>query len=159
MTKSVDNQKHDSSSAYQRELETIILRTFELKPFPDELKADGFHIDGYSEEDGRITCLAEIYTSLGKLSTGGRRKILSDMYKLVTYKAIKKLSNVSLKIILTSSEASNALNSDSNSNSWVKKSLEQHDIKVIHHQLNPEQEQKLKEVRELQKVGNKKKKK
>lgn len=159
MTKSVDNQEHDSSSAYQRELETIILSKFELKPFPDELKAEGFHIDGYSEEDGRITCLAEIYTSLGKLSTGGRRKILSDMYKLVTYKAFTNLTDVNLKIILTSSDAVKALKSESASNSWVKKSLKAHGIGIFHHALNSDQEQKLKEVRKRQAEGIKKKKK
>jgi hypothetical protein len=150
MKKSATNTQHDSNSDYQKELEKIILKKLNLMPFP---KTDGFEIDGYAIENDEIICLAEVYVSLGSLSTGGRRKILTDILKLMTFKKLKNLQNVRLIIILTSKESYETLSGGKN-NSWVSKCIELYEIELVYFdQLTNEQNAMLSEVRNSQAKG------
>lgn len=165
MTKSVINNEHDSDSTFQKMLENYILSKINeihhtnLVPEEEFIETDGFKIDGYSRIENNIHSIAEIYTSLGKLSTGGRKKILADMLKLITYEKTRNLTHIRKLIILTSEEAVNALNSENTFNSWVKQSIKEFNIEILHCPLTPELKEKLKVVRKRQAEGIKKKKK
>lgn len=159
MTKSVDKVEHESTSKVQKEIEQFIIKEWGLS-VPDKNKF-GFQIDAWKKTGSEIKILAEIYASLGDLSPGGRKKILADMFKLISYVKVHDLKGVELQIILTSKEAADKLNSDSNYNSWVKEAIKKENlnIQILHFdQLCPELKDKLVAARARQAEGINKRK-
>lgn len=154
MKKSVDNVDHPSTSKVQKEIEKYILDKCELT-VPDKNKF-GYQIDGWKKSGDEIKTLVEIYTSLGSLTPGGRKKILADMFKLISYVKVYALTSVELQIILTSEEVANKLNSEDRHNSWIKKAIEAYGIKIKYFQLPDNLARALEIARELQKEGIKK---
>lgn len=144
---------HNSDSIVQRNIEDKIQPLLEkyLKIILDKGKyvaarnsnPTAFQVDYFNEEAG-IFC--EVYARIGKLKAGNKRKILSDMLKLLT---IEKLLNKNIRkcIVLTDE----SILKEFQTGSWASKSMKIFDFELIFVELEVEDRIILIETRELQK--------
>lgn len=80
-------QSHQSSSAVQQGVEPVCLQfvsdTLELPLVPEEIRLDDgtlFRVDGVNRT-GQVLC--EVFTHVGKMLAGQKRKLAKDMLKLL----------------------------------------------------------------------------
>jgi len=86
-------EKHDSDSTPQREVEDFVIKKLGLKQKekPLVISEVSFEFDGVSDDECTV---AEVYAGTGKLKSAQRFKISQDILKMVLY---EKLTNKSIK--------------------------------------------------------------
>lgn len=163
-----------SNSIVQLGLEVPIIEKIKLFLSTDEFNTQtivgstcSFKFDFYNLNE---SILGEIYSCGFPLKEGHKRKIKSDILKLLTYEKLNPNQNFNKYIVLTVSQANvkskniSALPGDIvphgsgmisfiGSKSWLATSIEQFNIQVLYFVLDEEQSHKLNKARNNQKQG------
>ena len=145
-----NHQSHSTAQCQAEEYLRIKLNEVEglnLKPQKIQL-LDNTYIepDGYDEE---AKTLCEIYARIGKLKSSQRKKLASDILKMLL---VEQSKGYQIRKILcfASEEAKKYLDS----NSWLNYAKEKFKIETIVIQLTPELEKQVLEAQKSQKMVN-----
>jgi hypothetical protein len=163
-----------SNSILQQSLEDPIIEKIKLFLNTEELSRQTivestctFKFDFYNLNE---SILGEIYSCGFPLKEGHKRKIKSDILKLLTYEKLKPNQNFNKYIVLTASQANvkskdisvvpgeiirhgSDMNSFIGSKSWLATSIEQFNIQILYFVLDEEQSNRLNIARNNQKQG------
>ncbi|MEW4490469.1 hypothetical protein AB1L42_20455 [Thalassoglobus sp. JC818] len=123
-------QTHDSDSKSQREVEVELVarlgKFLGVSLRPMSISLDGCHIqlDGHYEDEKRCVA-AEAFSRIGTLRSGQRRKIMTDIFKLVflDYMSDKEVEKY---LVFADEKSATFLQGKS----WAAKALNAFDIKI-----------------------------
>ncbi|MDD4181353.1 MAG: hypothetical protein PHE87_06975 [Victivallaceae bacterium] len=141
---------HDSDSTVQRDVEAIIIEELE-KSFDKVFKAKeenrikignfSFEVDAVDTEGG----LYEIYAHVGKQKPAQRKKIASDLLKLLLIEK-KTVKREKYFVIVNDNDIKNELGE--NSQSWLALAIREFGFNLLAVDLSPD---KIKDLKECQK--------
>lgn len=132
----------DSDSSVQRNIEEDIAFFKKLIKSKILIEETTIEFDGISDDGNKIY---EIYCGIETLKPGQFKKIAADILKMIFF---EKLSGRKIEkhIIVVDKRIMDLLDSKKNRN-WVSKVIEIYEIKLIYHELNNEQSEKLKNAK------------
>jgi hypothetical protein len=141
------NQNH--SSDFQLQIENIIRNEISKSlnkelDFGKILKTENFHVDFFTKE---FDLIGEIYVFEGILKSGQKRKVASDILKLITIKKILNRNDVECKMLITDESAVTYFSTKS----WISKTIKEFNIKLEFFKLDSEKVIELQTIRKRQK--------
>lgn len=141
---------HQSDSKVQRELETLLVQaagkhtSTTLEPKVLELDGATVNLDGYAvDESNERIVLAEAYARTEKLKPGNKRKVLTDVLKLLYVRDALAEMHPGWRVRLYLVLSSELVAAEFRGKSWAAKALQRFGVVVLVHEFSEEELKRL----------------